>query len=110
MFIEIAICVLLTELIVELVIKSEIFKNPVTWIRSLGSWFNTLFSCGYCFSVWVAAGVVFFTQTAYPLISNGFVNLAITALVVHRLSNYLHNFNDKWLDKYYSMSHLNTEK
>ena len=109
MLIQVLLCILLTELTTELVIKSEIFKPVREIIFKLGDWFTKLFSCGYCFSVWAATGVVFLTNTSYPLIGNHWLDLGLMALVVHRLSNYLHNFNDKALDKYYSMSHVNSE-
>ena len=110
MLIQVLLCVVLTELITELVIKSQIFKPVRNSIFRLGDWFKKLFSCGYCFSLWAATGIVVLTNTAYPLVENDFVNLGLMALVVHRLSNYLHNFNDKYLDKYYDTRYVNTEK
>jgi hypothetical protein len=67
-------------------------------------------SCGYCFSVWAAAGVVFTIGTSYDFTGISVVDLGLTSLIVHRLSNYLHNFNDCWLDKYYNLQRINTEK
>jgi len=110
MLIEILLCVILTELITELVIKSEIFKPIRNTLFKLGDWFRKLFSCGYCFSVWAATGVVVLTNTSYPLVGNDFVNLGLMALVVHRLSNILHNSIDKYTDKYYDVRYVNTEK
>ncbi len=107
---QIVFVIILTELTTELIIKSEIFKPVRNLIFKLGDWFTKLFSCGYCFSVWAAAAVVFLTNTSYPLTSNHWLDLGLMALVVHRLSNYLHNFNDKFLDKYYDVRFVNTEK
>lgn len=101
--------VILTELLTELVIKSEIFKPLRNRIKSWGPWFDTLFSCGYCFSVWAAFGVVFVSQISYPLTGTHVIDLGITALVVHRLSNILHNVIDKWTDKYYDIRYINSE-
>ncbi len=106
--ISILICVLMTELLTELVIKSEIAKPAREFIKARGNWLNTLFSCGYCFSVWVAFGVVFLFDLDYNLTGRYWVDFAITALLIHRLSNYLHNFNDKYLDKYYDMRYINS--
>jgi len=100
--------VLLTELLTELVIKSEISKPARDFIKSGGSWLKTLFSCGYCFSVWTAFGVAFSFGLAYNLTGVYWADLAITSLLIHRLSNYLHNFNDKYLDKYYDMRYVNS--
>jgi hypothetical protein len=109
-FLQLLGLVLVTEAIVELVIKSEIFRPVREQIFKAGDWFKKLFSCGYCFSVWVATGLVFLSQTSYPLVGNKFLDLALAALVVHRLSNILHNVIDKWTDKYYDMRYVNTEK
>lgn len=110
LLIQILLCVLLTELTTELVIKSEIFKPVRDVIFKGGEWFQKLFSCGYCFSVWAATGVVVLTNTSYPLVGNDFVNLGLMALVVHRLSNVLHNVIDKYTDKYYDARYVNTIK
>ncbi len=107
-FLEFLFAVLLTELLTELVIKSEIAKPTREFIKSGGSWLNTLFSCGYCFSVWIAFGVAFSFGLAYNLTGWHYADLAITSLLIHRLSNYLHNFNDKYLDKYYDMRYVNS--
>lgn len=108
MFLKFLFAVLLTELLTELVIKSEIAKPVRDFIKSRASWLNTLFSCGYCFSVWVAVGVVLLLGMSYNLTGWYWVDLGITALLIHRLSNYLHNFNDKFLDKYYDMRYINS--
>ncbi len=108
LLIQVLIVVLLTELLTELVIKSEIFKPARKILFRLGDWVTKLFSCGYCFSVWAAVGVVFLTNTSYPLTGNSWLDLGLMALVVHRLSNYLHNFNDKVLDKYYDTRYINS--
>ncbi|KKL58014.1 hypothetical protein LCGC14_2229660 [marine sediment metagenome] len=100
--------VLLTESLTELVIKSEIIKPARDFIKSRGSWLKTLFSCGYCFSVWTAFGVAFLLGLAYNLTGWYWVDLTLTSLLIHRLSNYLHNFNDKYLDKYYDTRYINS--
>jgi hypothetical protein len=100
---------ILTEALTELVIKSEIFKGPRDWIKSWGSWFDTLFSCGYCFSVWVAFGVVFITQLSYNLTGYVWLDFVISALLIHRLSNVFHNIIDKWTDKHYDIRYINSE-
>jgi len=110
LLIQVLMVVLLTELLTELVIKSEIFKPVRTLFFRLGDWFTKLFNCGYCFSVWAAAAVVFLTDTSYPLTGNHWLDLGLMSLVVHRLSNVLHNIIDKWTDKYYDARYVNTEK
>ena len=99
-----------TEAVVELVIKSAIFLPVRKMIFKLGSWAEKLFSCGYCFSFWAAFCLVLSSRFSYNLTSNGLLDLLIVVLIVHRLSNILHNVIDKWTDKYYSLAHVNSEK
>jgi hypothetical protein len=100
-----------TEAVVQLVIKSEIF-SPIRRLASkLGPWTTELFKCGYCFSVWVALGwIALVPAVVIPASSWHVVNVLLTLLVVHRLSNIMHNLIDKWTDKYYDVRYVNTEK
>ena len=107
-WIELLLAVILTELITELVIKSIIFKPIRERIKKLHNCLEKLLSCGYCFSIWAAFGVVFLLQPSYNLTGTPVLDWSLVALVVHRLSNYLHNFNDKFFDKYYSLAHINS--
>lgn len=101
----------ITEAIVELVIKSEIFRPIRENIFKLGTWFQKLFTCGYCFSVWVAlAAVNAVPEVILPLSDVFLVDSLLTVLVVHRMSNITHNVIDKWTDKYYDMRYVNSEK
>jgi len=109
MFFKFLCAVILTELLTELLVKSVIFKPIRDRIKGINGWFKELFSCGYCVSVWAAFGVVLLVQPVYNLVGTPWVDLPLTALVVHRLSNYLHNFNDKILDKYYDTRFVNSE-
>ncbi len=110
MLIQILILALLSEVITEAVVKSEFFKPIRNLISKIGTWPAKLISCGYCFSVWPAAGVVLMSRIAYPVTGVTLVDFIMTALIVHRLSNFIHNFNDKYLDKYYDVRYVNTEK
>ncbi len=107
-WIEFCLAVILTELLTELVIKSVIFRPIRDRIKNLGGYLSELFSCGYCFSFWAASGVVLLLGLAYNFTDYYLVDLTLTGLVVHRLSNYLHNFVDKWLDKYYDTRYVNS--
>lgn len=110
MLIQILILALLSEVITEAVVKSELFKPVRNLISKLGAWPEKLLSCGYCFSMWAASGVVFLSGVAYPVTGMYLLDIGMTALVVHRLSNFIHNFNDKYLDKYYDVRYVNTAK
>jgi len=102
--------IVLVEALTELVIKSVLFKPLRTFLGSKSVWLKELFSCGYCFSVWGAAAVVLVLGLPYTLTGNWFIDFGVTFLVVHRLSNYLHNFVDCWLDKYYNVSRVSSAK
>ncbi len=107
-WIDLLLAVILTELITELVIKSIIFKPIRERIKGLHGWLAELLNCGYCFSVWAAYGIVILMGLVYNFTDYYVVDLTLTGLVVHRLSNYLHNFVDKWLDKYYDARFINS--
>lgn len=110
LLIQVLMVIILTEVVTELMIKSEIFRPVRNIFFKFGDWFTKLFSCGYCFSVWAAVGIVFLTDTSYPLTGNGWLDLSLMSLIVHRLSNILHNTIDKFTDKYYDLQYINTEK
>jgi len=109
MFLKLFILILLTETLVELAIKSQIFKPLRDKLSSLSPWLHELLHCGYCFSVWTSASLCLLFG-GLQLSGIWWMDWGITALMVHRLSNYLHNFNDKWLDKYYDTRYVNTPK
>ena len=100
--------VILTELLTEFVIKSVVFKPVRDRIKGLHKYLAALFSCGYCFSVWSSYGVVLLLGLVYNFTGWYWADLTLTGLVVHRLSNYLHNFNDKHLDKYYDVRYVSS--
>ena len=100
-----------TEAIVELVIKSQFFAPFRKLMFKLGPWITELFKCGYCFSVWASMGMILAVPVVVLPFSNWRgVNLLLTLLIVHRLSNVIHNVIDKWTDKYYDLRYVNTDK
>ncbi len=88
--------------VTELVCKSQIFSGFREWVSLRSPPLKALIGCGYCASVWVAvlpaAWAAYIVSPSWCFRIPLFVFLTI---VFHRLSNYLHNFNDKHLDKYY---------
>lgn len=101
---------LVTEAIVQLVIKSEIFAPVRSFVSKWGHWFEKLMECGYCFSVWVAFPLVAAAGIFLPIFDKIILDLLFTGFVVHRLSNVIHNVTDKWTDKYYDLRYVNTDK
>lgn len=110
MFIKILLVTILIENITELIAKSQLFQPVRKKVIYFNSFLGKLIQCGQCLSVWVAAGVVLLLGLVYNFTGWYYIDLTLTGLIVHRLSNYLHNFNDKFFDKYYSLSHINSEK
>lgn len=100
-----------TEALTELIVKSVIFQRPRSLLSSLGGFLKKMLSCGYCFSVWAAMTPATLSVVIFG--SNGIVFSTLqwvaVWLIVHRLSNYAHNINDKFFDKYYSNKHNNQE-
>lgn len=102
--------VIVTEALTELVVKSKIalpFREAAIAKYGPESVIAQIISCGYCFSVWAAIPTSLVGAASgkldelMPWWVAGFVWL----LVIHRSANYLHNFVDKHLDKFYSRSH-----
>ena len=98
-----------TEALTELVVKSVLLRNIRERIKNTCSFMKELLSCGYCTSVWVSGILVLSTSSVYPLTENFIIDFIFNVVVVHRISNYLHNLNDKWFDKYYDLRYINSD-
>lgn len=91
------VSVVFVEGLTELLVKSKIFGPFREYLAKKSIFLGEMISCGHCASVWVSSlPAIVFSFYLGPLV---FVPLVV---VFHRLSNYLHNINDKFLDKYYS--------
>ena len=69
----------------QLVCKAEIFNRLREWVKSLSKFTDELLSCPYCVSVWVAG------FTVILLIAYEWTWWFILLLVIHRMSNFLHD-------------------
>lgn len=96
--------VVFVEGLTELVRKASIFDRPRALVRRIG-FVDALLSCGYCTSVWAAMvpSMLVFIVAAHLYLYEQVLLFAFFTITFHRLSNYLHNFNDKHLDKYYEV-------
>lgn len=81
--------IIIVEAITEIITDSEIcrpirefFFNRKKYI--IFKFIHNLLDCGYCTSVWVGWFVAYFT------ISNNFFGWFFTGILIHRLSNILH--------------------
>lgn len=96
--------VVFVEGLTELVRKASILDRPRGLVTKI-PFFDALLSCGYCTSVWAAAlpASLVFLVGAGLLLYEQLLLFVFFTVVLHRLANYLHNFNDKHLDKYYEV-------
>lgn len=93
------IAIVLTEALVEVLSKSEIFSPVREWFfdrrekRKVFKFFHSLLDCGYCLSVWVG------TVVGLVLLDLSIIHPAldwfIVGLLLHRLSNLWHNIIDR---------------
>ena len=95
---KLILCIIAAEAMTQLTCKAEIFNRLRNWFKSLCNFTKELMECPYCVSVWVAA----FATVLYVYYE--FIYLFTIGLVIHRLSNVLHDifrivFNVK-LDQY----------
>lgn len=99
LFFFLLLSVVCTEALTEIVVKSVLFSWPRAKLENIVG-INKAISCPHCFSVWAAAFVVILVFFSFgPHIP--WYSLGLVVLLVHRLSNYLHMFVDRVLDKFY---------
>ncbi len=92
---KVLIAIIFSEAITELVVKSDFFaplrKSLYNKNNKIFDFIHDILDCGYCFSVWAAL----FTLTIIFIVDNIFINYFIYIIVIHRLSNILHNLIDR---------------
>lgn len=92
------IAIVITETITEIITKSKLFEPLHEWFfnRRDNKFFNFihyLLDCPYCFSVWVGTFVSIFI-VKFNIVSV-YIDWFIVGLLLHRLSNILHNIIDR---------------
>jgi hypothetical protein len=92
--------VIFTEACTELLVKSKIFEPLRESLSQRSKFIKEMLSCGYCASVWVAIFPALVISASQPWYW-GLAAFVFFVPVIHRLSNYLHNINDRWFDKFY---------
>ena len=88
--------IIYTEALTELIVTAEIFERPRSWLMRHSTFFQALLSCGYCVSVWVAASVAWIMP---EIITNVFLDCFLKIIVLHRLSNLLHELMVRMLNR-----------
>lgn len=103
-FIYVLLAAIFVEGTTELFVKSLLFDKLREFLFKKSSFLQKLLSCGYCTSVWVAIlpAIFLIFKIIKPEIILAPVWFLGLVVVLHRLSNYVHNINDKYFDKFYS--------
>lgn len=113
------IIIIAVEAVTEIIINGSIFDqirakialNAQNSNNMVIGFINDLISCGYCFSVWVAALFAFFA----PGDISGFLfaDFIIKVFSIHRLSNIFHEFVSRWINRVpimVSLQHVKIEE
>ena len=85
---------LLIELFVNLISKSELFYPVRKFVFEKNRFLHSLLDCPYCLSVWVSFLIVFLFKLHFDLANNLLLDSVITAFILHRLSNIFHRLLD----------------
>lgn len=83
---KLILCIIAAEAMTQLAAKAEIFDKLREWVKSWCKFTNELLSCPYCISVWVAG----FTTILFIYYESAYYFIIL--LVIHRLSNFIHDF------------------
>lgn len=81
------------EAVTEILVSGDIFFKIRDWIGRKSAFLGELIYCGYCTSVWVA-GIIAWVNVLV-LSDIYIVNYFITVMILHRLSNIIHELNSK---------------
>ena len=95
--IKLLLLILFVEAVTEILVESSIFQKPREFVYTRNGFLGELVTCGYCTSVWVSAAVAWLV--VFPISPWFVINYIITVFVIDRLSNLLHELNNKWLNR-----------
>lgn len=90
---KIILMILAVEAVTQLICKAEIFDTARNKLSSYGWWFQELLRCPYCVSVWSALFIIILS------VFWNYTYLFILLLVIHRMSNFLHDIYSMILHK-----------
>jgi len=100
-FIWLVLITISVEAITEIIVSGDIFTELRGWFSRQKNWLlnfiSRLITCGYCCSVWVSALLAWYI----PIYSEYWImDLVIKTFVVHRLSNWFHEFMSRWFGRH----------
>ena len=91
--IKYVLLIVFIEALTEILVESSIFSKPREALALRSGFLGELIHCGYCTSVWVSASVAWVAPLAFTSIF--LINYLLTVLILHRLSNLLHEIYSK---------------
>ena len=94
--IKLLLLIIFVEAVTEIIVASAMFA-PLRKLSTKSDFLGELVHCGYCTSVWVSASVSWIVPL--DISSYFWINYVLTVFILHRLSNLLHEFNSKWLNR-----------
>jgi len=108
-----AFLVIAVEAITEIIVASTLFQPIRNFIAKKASssriagFFAKLTQCGYCASVWIAFLLAWIIQID---IINFFISWVVFTFVLHRLSNFWHEFLSRWFNRHPIIMSINLFK
>lgn len=91
------VAVIFTEAVVEISIESFLLARFRAWLAGKGELWKEFSTCGYCQSVW---GGIFASYLLWLEEFNfGWPEPLLWGIVVHRMSNFWHEFLSRWFGR-----------
>lgn len=105
--------IVVVEAITEIVVSSTIFQPLRNFIlkragkSTICNFLGKLIQCGYCTSVWISLIFAFFVPIH---LVNVYIDFIIFVFVLHRLSNFWHEFLSRWFSRHPIIMSINLFK
>ena len=107
-YLVLILSIIAIESIVEIIVSSELFMSFRNMMYKVSSKIGTLFSCGYCLSVWIS---VPFSLFLIINISGIYIlDVLIKIFILSRLSNIFHELLSRWFNRHPFVIMLNVNK
>lgn len=97
--IKLLLIIIAVEAFTEIIVSSDLLIGFRNFCARINPWFlGRLLGCGYCLSVWVS--IPFAIYYEYSIVNNLYVDFVIKWMLIHRLSNIVHDLFKRCLDRY----------
>jgi hypothetical protein len=85
------------EAFTEIIVNGDIFQDLRGWISRKSPFYGMLVTCGYCLSVWTS--MLFAGSIPFKIVPYVVFDYIIKLLVLHRLSNVVHELIIRLLNR-----------